>query len=74
MVPESQPSNPTPDMSPVLSPSPPMKTSDTRNTRRGIGVKEARKLFDNIQKELASNPDLALDIDWRLYHKDETAP
>jgi hypothetical protein len=58
----------------VLSPPPPIKKSDTRNTRRGIGVKESQKLFDNIKKELASNPNLALDIDWRLYHKDETAP
>jgi hypothetical protein len=74
MMQEAQPSTQTPDASPVLSPPPPMKKSDTRNTRRGIGVKEAQKLFDNIQKELASNPDLALDIDWRLYHKDETVP
>jgi hypothetical protein len=73
MMQASQPSTPTPDASPVLPPPPPMKTSDTRNTRRGIGVKEAQKLFDNIKKDLASNPDLALDIDWRLYHKDETA-
>jgi hypothetical protein len=74
MMQEAQPSTPTLDASPVFSPPPPMKKSDTRNTRRGIGVKEAQKLFDNIQKELASNPNLALDIDWRLYHKDETAP
>lgn len=71
---EAQSSTPTPDASAVLSPSPPIQTSDTRNTRRGIGGKEAQELFDNIKKELASNPNLAPDIDWRLYHKDETAP
>ena len=61
------------DASPVVSPPPPIKKTDTTNTRRGIGVKEALELFDSIKKALESNPDLTLDIDWRIYHKDETS-
>ena len=58
---------------PVVSPRLPGKKTDTTNSRRGIGVKEAGALFDSIKKELAAQPGLALDIEWRLYHKDETS-
>jgi hypothetical protein len=60
------------DASPVVSPRPPMKKTDITNTRRGIGVQEALELFDSIKKALEANPELALDVDWRLYHKNET--
>lgn len=43
-------------------------------TRRGLVGKDALELLDNIEQALAANPDLALDIDWRLYPKDETSP
>ena len=58
---------------PLVSPRLPGKKTDTTNSRRGIGVKEAGALFDSIKKELAANSGLALDIEWRLYHKDETS-
>jgi hypothetical protein len=64
-----------PDASPVVAPSPPIKKPEpTTNRRRGLGGKEALALLDSIEQALASNPDLALDIDWRLYPKDETLP
>ena len=43
-------------------------------TRRGLGAKEASKVLAGIEKALAANPDLALDIEWRLYPRDETSP
>ena len=60
--------------SPAVSLPPPGKQAATTNSRRGLGAKEARALFDSIKKELAAQPGLVLDIDWRLYHKDETSP
>jgi hypothetical protein len=64
-----------PDASPVVAPPPPIKKPEpTTNRRRGLGGKEALALLDSIEQALASHPDLALDIDWRLYSKDETLP
>ena len=74
MVEASHTSTQPPDASPAVSPRPPLKKTDTTSTHRGMGVQEALALFDSIKKELESGPDLALDIDWRLYHKDETSP
>jgi hypothetical protein len=58
---------------PIVSTRLPGEKTDTTNSRRGIGVKEAGALFDSIKKELAAKPGLALDIEWRLYHKDEAS-
>jgi hypothetical protein len=64
-----------PDTAPVVASPPPIqKPEPTTNRRRGLGGKEALELLDSIEKALAANPDLALDIDWRLYPQDETSP
>jgi hypothetical protein len=54
--------------------SPPPLTRTTTNTRRGITGQEALDLLECIKQDLASHPDLALDIEWRLYRQDEAAP
>jgi hypothetical protein len=59
---------------PVVPPPPPIKRAAATHTHRGLGVDEALELLDSIEQALASNPKLALDIDWRLYPKDETVP
>jgi hypothetical protein len=64
---------PTP-VPPVVHPAPPTKRAAATHTHRGRGVDEALELLDSIEQALASNPKLALDIDWRLYPKDGTVP
>jgi hypothetical protein len=59
---------------PVVPPPPPIKRAAATHTHRGLGVDEALELLDSIEQALASNPKLALDIDWRLYPKDGTVP
>ncbi|HEY5868358.1 MAG TPA: hypothetical protein VI542_22830 [Candidatus Tectomicrobia bacterium] len=46
---------------------------DTENSRRGIGLQDATALFDAVTTALASDPDLVLDIDWRLHPRGESA-
>jgi len=43
------------------------------NSQRGIGLKDATAVFDAISRALAADPELVLDIDWRLHPKDESA-
>jgi hypothetical protein len=43
------------------------------NSQRGIGLKDATVVFDTITRALAADPELVLDIDWRLHLKDESA-
>lgn len=61
------PSAPQPKPPPSRTPS----TGDERTgSRLGLGMAEAAALFEDIQKLLASDPDLLLDLDWRLRRKD----
>ena len=46
---------------------------DTENSGRGIGLQDATALFDAITTALASDPELVLDIDWRLHPRGESA-
>ena len=46
---------------------------DTANSQRGIGLKDATAVFDAITRALAADPELVLDIDWRLHPQDESA-
>jgi hypothetical protein len=59
-------------------PQPPKKTEPSSRSsptvkpagsRRGLRMSEAMTLFDAIQKQLASDPDLLLDLSWHLHHK-----
>jgi len=43
------------------------------NSQRSIGLKDATAVFDAITKALAADPELVLDINWRLHPKDESA-
>ena len=43
------------------------------NAQRGIGLQDATAVFDAITRALAADPELVLDIDWRLRPQDETA-
>jgi L-alanine-DL-glutamate epimerase-like enolase superfamily enzyme len=44
------------------------------NSQRGIGLKDATAVFDTITRALRADPELVLDINWRLHPKDESAP
>jgi hypothetical protein len=68
------PTPPAPAPTPVAAPTPTRKPDTMTQTRRGLGAKEASKVLAGIEKALAANPELALDIDWRLYPRDETVP
>ena len=61
----------------VLSPSssslPSVAKPATANSQRGIGLQDARAVFEAITRALAADPALVLDIDWRLYPQDESA-
>jgi len=61
----------------VLSPSsstlPSVAKPATAKSHRGIGLQDARAVFDAITRALAADPELVLDIDWRLYSQDESA-
>jgi hypothetical protein len=46
---------------------------DIENSRRGMGLEDATALFDALTTALASDPELALDIDWRLHARAEGA-
>jgi hypothetical protein len=59
-------------------PQPPKKTEpssrssptvEPASSRRGLRMSEAVALFEAIQKQLASDPELLLDLNWRLHHK-----
>jgi hypothetical protein len=54
-------------------PPPPTAPPEATDSRRGIGLPAATAVFENIARALAANPALVLDIDWRLYTKDENA-
>ena len=54
------------------SPLPSMAQPSTAHSQRGIGRKDATAVFDAITKALAADQGLVLDIDWRLYPKDES--
>jgi hypothetical protein len=58
---------------PSLTPLPPTAPAEATDSRRGIGLPAATAVFENIAKALTANPALVLDIDWRLYTKDENA-
>src|SRR5919197_5844138 len=45
----------------------------TANSRRGIGLQDATAVFEAITRALAADPELVLDIDWRLHPRDESA-
>ena len=55
------------------SPLPSTAQPDTANSQRGIGLKDATAVFEAITRALAADPELVLDIDWRLHPKDESA-
>jgi hypothetical protein len=61
----------------VLSPSSSSLSSvakpATAKSHRGIGLQDTRAVFDAITRALAADPELVLDIDWRLYSQDESA-
>jgi hypothetical protein len=57
------PTPPTPVMPP---PSPTVTATDSQ---RGIDVQRATTLFETITREMQSDADLVLDIQWRLYRK-----
>jgi hypothetical protein len=57
-------------------PQPPPRPSPTvepADSRQGLGMSEAVALFEAIQKQLASDPDLLVDLKWRLYRKGDNA-
>jgi hypothetical protein len=58
---------------PSPTPLPPTAPTEATDSRRGIGLPAATAVFENIAKALTANPALVLDIDWRLYTKDENA-
>ncbi len=58
---------------PSPTPPPPTAPPEATDSRRGIGLPAATAVFENIARALAANPALVLDIDWRLYTKDENA-
>jgi hypothetical protein len=60
-------------MSHSLSPLPSASKPDATRSQRGIGLKDATALFDTITKSLAADPELVLDIDWRLHPRGEGA-
>ena len=47
-------------------------TPDTANSRRGIGLTDASGVFEAITRALAADPELILDIDWRLRPRGES--
>jgi hypothetical protein len=47
----------------------PSPTVEPTGSRQGLGMSEAVTLFDAIQKQLASAPDLLLDLSWHLHRK-----
>jgi hypothetical protein len=62
----------------IPPPEPPRKPPPSRSplprveptgSRKGLGVSEAVALFEAIQKQLESAPDLFLDLNWHLHHK-----
>ena len=55
------------------SPLPSTAQPSIANSQRGIGLKDATVVFDTITRALAADPELVLDIDWRLHPKDESA-
>jgi hypothetical protein len=72
-APETRPSPPSVPTS-VVTPSPTRKPDAVTHAHHGLGSQEARQVLASIDKALAANPDLALDINWRLYPRDEIAP
>jgi hypothetical protein len=60
-------------LSHVPSPLPSTVQPRMSNSQRGIGRKDAMVVFDTITRALAADPELVLDIDWRLHQKDESA-
>jgi hypothetical protein len=68
------PPPPAPVPAPVAAPVLPRKPDPMTHARRGLKSEEALEVLASIEQALAANPDLALDIDWRLYPNDETSP
>jgi hypothetical protein len=60
-------------LSHALSPLPSTAQPGMANSQRDIGLKDATVVFDTITRALAADPELVLDIDWRLHPKDESA-
>src|SRR5205085_1603068 len=54
------------------SPLPSTARPSTANAQRGIGLQDATAVSDAITRALAADPELVLDIDWRLRPQDET--
>jgi hypothetical protein len=52
-----------------MAPPPPSRARETPSSRRGLSMADAVALFDTIRQELEANPDVVLDIDWRLSPK-----
>jgi hypothetical protein len=58
---------------PSPAPLPATALPEATASRRGIGLPAATAVFETITTALAANPALVLDLDWRLYTKDENA-
>jgi hypothetical protein len=54
------------------SPLPSTAQLSMAKSQQGIGLKDATALFEAITKALTADPELVLDIDWRLHPKDES--
>ena len=58
---------------PSPTPPPPTAPPEATDSRRGLGLQAATAVFEGLARALAENPALVVDIDWRLYTKDENA-
>jgi hypothetical protein len=67
-----EPAVPAASRGPVRAPSPPPPAAqpDLENSRQGIGLQDATALFDTITTALASDPELVLDMRWRLHPRE----
>jgi hypothetical protein len=66
---EAPPPAPSRVAAPIAPPPPSRAREVTTSSRRGLSMADALVVFDTIRQELEANPDIVLDIDWRLSPK-----